>query len=509
MPAEPADDALQLRRPPSRRPGRRPAPRPRASRRRSPRASPPSCSVWSSPTLVSATTGRVEHVGRVVPAAQPGLDHHDLGADCGQGDERRRRQHLELRQRLVGRRVDRRAAACSTRADGRRQHLLAERRARHLHALRGTRARAARCTRRRRGRAPAGWRRRTASSTSCRSCRRRGSRGTRRCGSPSAVEQQPHALEPEPHPERGAGREQVLEPGHLPRQLGQARLEALDFSRPKRSARSRSSATTAAGARSTKRALASLACALASRRSLPRPGASSLPRSATARAPPPTSTRASPTTTGTPAGGLAPRRSPGRGRPAGQRCARRCAASSPPETASSSGSRGPRPASWRMRRSSVTQLDHRRHGARRLGVLGHVRHREGATASAARARRAGTARSPRSRTASPGAAGASTRSSTNSAVSDAWRRATAIVAVEPDLERLEVPVADVVPDEAVQLLDEVRELEGLVLRRRDPRRPRSAASGSSGRSARRRRRRDRRPDRRRAARAARRSRACS
>ena len=82
------------------------------------------------------------------------------------------------------------------------------------------------------------------------------------------------------------------------------------------------------------------------------------------------------------------------------------------------------------------QLDHRRHGARRLGVLGARPatgngrlHQQPALA------RAGTARSPRSRTASPGAAAPSTRSSTNSAVSDACRRAAAIVAVEPDLER--------------------------------------------------------------------------
>ncbi len=51
------------------------------------------------------------------------------------------------------------------------------------------------------------------------------------------------------------------------------------------------------------------------------------------------------------------------------------------------------------------ELDHGRHGARRLGVLRPVGRRGTARPSGGRARPAGTARSPPSRTASPGAAG--------------------------------------------------------------------------------------------------------
>ena len=321
-------------------------------------------------------------------------------------------------------------------------------------------------------------------------------------------EQQPHALEPEPHAERGAGREQVLEPGHLPRQLGEARLEGLDLAvEPRRRARAPRPPRPPARGRRTPRWRASPAPSPGRR--APRRGAARACRGARRRAPRrrPARGRRRPR----PARRRRSRRrsSPGRDRPARSLCARRCAASSPPETASSSGSRGPRPASWRMRRSSVTSsitADTARAASAILGAR----------------RRPGTAdciSSPRS----PGRYGQISSvtngitgcSSAEHALEHEQRRLRRlaprleIVAVEPDLERLEVPVADVVPDEAVQLLDEVRELERLVLLRRGPRhlvQPRQDPAVDrlgAGRAPRRRR--DRRP----AAPAATRSTACS
>ncbi len=56
----------------------------RASRRAICSGVSPSHSVWSSPTEVSAVAVGGDHVGRVEPAAEPGLDHRDLDARrCG------------------------------------------------------------------------------------------------------------------------------------------------------------------------------------------------------------------------------------------------------------------------------------------------------------------------------------------------------------------------------------------------------------------------------------------
>ena len=57
----------------------------------------PSQRVCSSPTFVSTTTGGAEHVGRVVAAAEAGLDHRDLDLAARQLVERGGGHELELR----------------------------------------------------------------------------------------------------------------------------------------------------------------------------------------------------------------------------------------------------------------------------------------------------------------------------------------------------------------------------------------------------------------------------
>ena len=120
----------------------------------------------------------------------------------------------------------------------------------------------------------------------------------------------------------------------------------------------------------------------------------------------------------------------------------------------------------------------------RVAVLGD-RRRDTAAASAARARRAGATRPPRSRTGRSGGSGARIRSSTHSRFADAGGRR--VLARKARLDRLDVPVAEVVPDERVERLDRGREV---VVARSAAARP-SLARGqprarSSGRRARRR-----------------------
>ena len=129
----------------------------------------PSTSVWSSATFVRTTTSAVEHVGRVQPAAEPGLDDRDLDACRRELGERRRRQHLELR----------RAGPLGGRPDALERLLEVGVLAVDLDPLapagdvrRGVRAHAQPFAQRG-TRPPAG------SRSTCRSCRRRGSRGRR------------------------------------------------------------------------------------------------------------------------------------------------------------------------------------------------------------------------------------------------------------------------------------------------------------------------------------------
>ena len=283
-------------------------------------------------------------------------------------------------------------------------------------------------------------------------------------------------------------------------------------SRPRRSARSRSSATTACRraidearvGRASPRALASSPRASASAAlelAAERDGERARRRRARGRRRPRPARRR--------AVAVDDRRR-GRGRRARSPCARRCAASAPPETASSSGARGPRPASWRMRPQLGDQPRSRPSRRAPPRVLGDRPAPGTATASAARAR---PGRYGQISSVTNGITGCSSASDALQHVQRGLRRLPPrhdVVAVEADLERLEIPVADVVPDEAVQLLDEVRELERLVLRRRRLR----VASFSRVRIQRSigsapRRRRDAPRGRRPAAPAARRSRACS
>ena len=149
----------------------------------------PSQRVCSRPTLVSTDDGRVEHVGGVVAPAEAGLDDRDLDPARGELGERRGGQQLELGDAVAAREraVDlarRRAAARSTAAP---KALGVEVGVADADALGEARRGAARGRRRCARRGPRGSPRSCARSSSCRSCRRRGSARKARCGLPSAV----------------------------------------------------------------------------------------------------------------------------------------------------------------------------------------------------------------------------------------------------------------------------------------------------------------------------------
>ena len=92
----------------------------------------------------------------------------------------------------------------------------------------------------------------------------------------------------------------------------------------------------------------------------------------------------------------------------------------------------------------------------RVGAIAVVRRRARRHDQAASAHRAGATRSPRSRAAAPGGAAPSSRSSAASAVAIARR----LVLVQSRLDRLGVPVAEVVEREVVEHVRRRREVEG-------------------------------------------------
>ena len=131
----------------------------------------PRTSVWSSADVREHDDARVEHVRRVEPAAEPRLDDGDVDLRCRELGERGGGHHLELGRAERSAAGRTRSSACSRSASSPSTWI------RSLQPRR-----AARCRRRRSGPRARGRPRPGASRSTCRSCRRRGSRETRAAG---------------------------------------------------------------------------------------------------------------------------------------------------------------------------------------------------------------------------------------------------------------------------------------------------------------------------------------
>ena len=148
-----------------RRAGRLPGPRarPRASRRAIASGVSPSTSACSERHVREQDDRRVDDVGRVEPAAEPGLDRGDLDALCRELRERGRRQRLELR----------RPDLLRGRPNPRRPPARSRPRRRRPRSAPPSRSRAATCTRRPPARGPGQLGDRAWPRSTCRSSRRR------------------------------------------------------------------------------------------------------------------------------------------------------------------------------------------------------------------------------------------------------------------------------------------------------------------------------------------------
>ena len=409
----------------------------------------PSQRVCSRPTLVSTCTRDGDHVGRVVAAAEPGLDHGDVDAARGQLAEGGGRQHLELRHAVArrpgcGRPARRRARPRSTAA-----------------AKRARRRRRARRSARARRSSPGAARGR-------RRCAARGARGSPR--SSRTVEDLPLVpttwIDAKRSLRRVRARSSAGACGRARSacrtaraRAGSASASAGDHGAPAHSASSssrrrasfsRSASTTCAGALATKPSLASLpsarsisafelAAALRAPALAP-PRGRRRPRASTRTTPPGTATEAH--RVGPVAGELEAREprdaarprlvvavgrraAPGRARrPERRRRRASCAAPARPRSAASTSP------SASASRSAGSALGRPPAGQQPLLA------------------RAGTTRSPRSRTGSTGGPAPASRAARAAASPTASARRASVV--QARLDQLQVPVAQLAVDEVVE-----------------------------------------------------------
>ena len=141
---------------------------------------------------------------------RPGLDHRDLHPGVGEGHERGRGEQLELRDAVASSAALDLARRGRHALDGRAERVRRPGPRPRAGCARGSASGAGTGRRPRARRAPRASRRRSASSSSCRWSRRRGSRGTHCCGDAERREQPPHALQAEAHAEQLAAQQVLL-----------------------------------------------------------------------------------------------------------------------------------------------------------------------------------------------------------------------------------------------------------------------------------------------------------